>query len=280
MLSDDAKKSLAERFESNVDVNGPVVAQHLGACHVWLGDRGLKPWFFLRQHEQDGQSRRVYANRIAFFLKYNYWPSLLTSLCLNPDCIRAEHVVEQRGRAKTLPCRVCGYLNRNKHGECRICMRERHRFLDATSVSRREKHAALERRKKHGIGLTEQERLFTSQHGKCAVCGDPIQRSTSSTHLDHDHETGRVRAFLCQKCNIAVGMVRENVRIVSRLAAYLSFQQRVACLPVSQADKERLFALFNKIADKQAAAWASLLFIPYVPDSETADVAADLKAIG
>jgi hypothetical protein len=32
-------------------------------------------------------------------------------------------------------------------------------------------------------------------------------------HADHDHETGKRRALLCRRCNMAVGHIETNTKI-------------------------------------------------------------------
>jgi hypothetical protein len=41
-------------------------------------------------------------------------------------------------------------------------------------------------------------------------------------HYDHDHVTGEFRGWLCTRCNVTLGMVKENVEILSALASYLN----------------------------------------------------------
>lgn len=43
--------------------------------------------------------------------------------------------------------------------------------------------------------------LMDEQGGKCAICNDPLL----AAQLDHDHETGYIRGFLCRKCNMGLG---------------------------------------------------------------------------
>ena len=43
------------------------------------------------------------------------------------------------------------------------------------------------------------EALLTAQGGVCAICGKPPK--TRRLHVDHDHQTGRVRGLLCFTCN-------------------------------------------------------------------------------
>lgn len=79
------------------------------------------------------------------------------------------------------------------------------------------------------LGLTraEYQSLFLRQRGRCAICQKPETRRTADRRrtvllsVDHDHETGKVRALLCQRCNTAVGMVKEDPEIAWVLFCYL-----------------------------------------------------------
>ena len=55
-------------------------------------------------------------------------------------------------------------------------------------------------RRHYGITPEEYDRLFDTQGGKCAICGELPRRLV----VDHNHETGKVRGLLCFKCNNAL----------------------------------------------------------------------------
>ena len=67
---------------------------------------------------------------------------------------------------------------------------------------------------KHGLSgmayLRIFEELWNSQSGKCSRCGIDFVSIDNlygpKPVMDHCHETGRVRALLCQKCNVLVGI--------------------------------------------------------------------------
>ena len=63
----------------------------------------------------------------------------------------------------------------------------------------RTKARRANRRSKYGFDIDENE-LHTEQRGKCAICGTP--KSVEELHLDHDHETGKLRGLLCKNCNL------------------------------------------------------------------------------
>lgn len=75
-------------------------------------------------------------------------------------------------------------------------------------------------RKKYGIGADEYDALLKKQEGRCAICrtdqpGGPTP--TSSFHVDHSHDDGRVRGLLCRACNTALGLLAEDPTRISAL---------------------------------------------------------------
>jgi hypothetical protein len=71
---------------------------------------------------------------------------------------------------------------------------------------------------RYGITIEEYETMLEAQGGVCAVCGSPPKRKR--LHVDHDHETGDVRALLCAPCNTALAVV-ENSTLLQDLLNYL-----------------------------------------------------------
>ena len=74
-----------------------------------------------------------------------------------------------------------------------------------------------------GIGyltIVEFEARLVAQGNACAICkvDYPGQRNWNA---DHDHKTGLFRGVLCQRCNHAIGLLRENPTIVRAAADYL-----------------------------------------------------------
>lgn len=63
--------------------------------------------------------------------------------------------------------------------------------------------------------------MFSSQAGACAVCKS-TEWGKAGPHIDHDHKTGIVRGILCQKCNMAAGLLGDNPATAERMLAYLS----------------------------------------------------------
>lgn len=77
-----------------------------------------------------------------------------------------------------------------------------------------------------GISLAEYERMFRVQNGVCAICRRPEMalstvRKLKSLSVDHDHETGQIRALLCQKCNSTLGYMDDDPARLRAAADYI-----------------------------------------------------------
>jgi hypothetical protein len=62
----------------------------------------------------------------------------------------------------------------------------------------------------------EFDALLTKQGLLCPVC---LKRP--AVHVDHDHQTGRVRGVLCEMCNGGLGQFRDNPDTIESAIEYL-----------------------------------------------------------
>ena len=81
-------------------------------------------------------------------------------------------------------------------------------------------------RKAFGITAEQYDEMFAAQGGVCAICGQQSRTKhgngkTRKLAVDHDHETGEVRGLLCMACNRAMGLLKDNPRVLRRAADYL-----------------------------------------------------------
>lgn len=85
-------------------------------------------------------------------------------------------------------------------------------------ISNPEKERA-KRLKKYGMTIENYESMFSVQSGLCAICES--DNNGKRLHIDHDHETRKVRQLLCNSCNIGLGMLKDNPDIVEKAMNYL-----------------------------------------------------------
>jgi len=71
-------------------------------------------------------------------------------------------------------------------------------------------------KQRYGLTSADVEAMIEAQGGTCATCpGKP-------EHVDHDHETDKVRGILCFNCNQALGNVRDSPEVLQNLIDYLA----------------------------------------------------------
>ena len=73
----------------------------------------------------------------------------------------------------------------------------------------------------YGLTNEDYERLKTEQNGNCGICEEKLDDGFG-THVDHNHKTGAVRAILCRKCNLLLGMAKDSTNILESAIMYLN----------------------------------------------------------
>jgi hypothetical protein len=76
----------------------------------------------------------------------------------------------------------------------------------------------------YGITLERFNQMRASQDFLCGICGKHETDSNKGLHIDHCHETKRVRGLLCNSCNLAIGQLKHNVTILRKAIEYLERQ--------------------------------------------------------
>lgn len=108
----------------------------------------------------------------------------------------------QRKDGLSTYCRPC---HRDTNVTMRDPLKRRHYLLSA-----------------YGLSLDEYEAMLKQQNGLCAICKLPDPESKyDRLCVDHDHETGRVRALLCNHCNRAIGLMKDCPDRLSLAAEYI-----------------------------------------------------------
>ena len=106
----------------------------------------------------------------------------------------------------------------------RAMHREENKSIKKKWVAKnREAYLVMKRRadckSKFGITLQQREGIFERFGHRCAICGtQPVRKHL---HLDHCHETKQIRGPLCQRCNMGIGLFREDVTLMKAAIAYL-----------------------------------------------------------
>jgi hypothetical protein len=81
-----------------------------------------------------------------------------------------------------------------------------------------------ELKKHYGITLDNWEVIYLAQNGVCAICKQTELESGNryaNLAVDHCHATGRVRGLLCNNCNRALGLFKDNPAVLASAIRYL-----------------------------------------------------------
>jgi hypothetical protein len=106
------------------------------------------------------------------------------------------------------------------------------RLKGAGDERRRDKNRRMQIRR-YGIEWERYEQMLADQGGVCAICGAPPKggrTSSSRLHVDHDHgccpgtkSCGEcVRGLLCSNCNMAVGLLKDDPKILTAALRYVT----------------------------------------------------------
>jgi Recombination endonuclease VII len=60
--------------------------------------------------------------------------------------------------------------------------------------------------RKYGLTQEMEDRILEKQKHRCLTCRRKFQETNCRLHRDHDHALGHFRGFLCNHCNVIVGM--------------------------------------------------------------------------
>ena len=74
--------------------------------------------------------------------------------------------------------------------------------------------------RKYGLSLAEYESISALQGDCCAICRR-VPTEGHSLHIDHDHDTGRIRGLLCFCCNNALGDFDDDPSVLRAALRYL-----------------------------------------------------------
>lgn len=143
------------------------------------------------------------------------------------ECYRAWH------RARYTPktgaddsprdCSWCGESYRPK-------TRRPSKFCSAECKAAERKASGAERDghllRKFGITQADYMAMLSAQGGGCAICGVAPEaqaaRYKTYLHVDHCHDTGRVRGLLCGEHNLLIGRFGDEPVLLRKAADYLA----------------------------------------------------------
>ena len=70
------------------------------------------------------------------------------------------------------------------------------------------------------MSAEDYDQMLVQQNSVCAICKSPCATGKALA-VDHDHNSGQVRALLCKDCNVSLGLMKEDPNLLRAAADYL-----------------------------------------------------------
>ncbi len=134
----------------------------------------------------------------------------------NPELVNA---CQSRSKESRKAYSQKRYAEMVASGICAQCQRAPARTQSIVCQECQDKTLWHARKRKYGIDKETFQSMFAEQEGRCAICSVGIEERDA--HVDHDHQTNRVRGLLCGSCNRGIGMFRDNPDTLDAAGAYL-----------------------------------------------------------
>ncbi len=110
------------------------------------------------------------------------------------------------------------------------------------SIKNRPKEFARNLKRMYGLTVDDYHSLLLRHSFRCGICRVKFDKPKPlRPHVDHCHDTGKVRGLLCSNCNIAIGLLNDRVDVIQKAAEYVSSggflsdglaPPRSACMPI------------------------------------------------
>ena len=187
----------------------------------------MKPVYLEKRHSQYTMQlggRRISARRVVVAMQTGRWPDAHEYRFTggNPTDLRWCNFLRIKD-GEMRRCNRCGEMKhqsefrpsgkgaRSFTPHCIPCNRDRERAYNRASSLKRD----------YGVTRELYNEQLEIQGGGCAICGKTPEQEGKELAVDHCHDTGKVRAILCNQCNIGLGAFGDSPRRLLEAAKYL-----------------------------------------------------------
>ena len=124
--------------------------------------------------------------------------------------------VTTKKRSECIPCHIQKCVERTQNCPVR---KEKHRV-------RSYKHNI---KRLYGISIEEYEAMLEKQGKACYICNS-FPTSKKFLCVDHCHTTGKIRGLLCDPCNKALGLLKEDKARLENMIRYIDEHNKSLCV--------------------------------------------------
>ena len=140
-------------------------------------------------------------------------------------CIRG-HISERR--VSSGECVECNLENARKHKASQKWKDSYQRRISAKKADGTYSAHLVDRwlRSTYKLSRKQFDMMVHVQNNQCAICGFRFIHDNRMTkpHIDHCHESGKIRGLLCSSCNKGIGQFKDNVAAMRSAIEYVQNQ--------------------------------------------------------
>ena len=85
----------------------------------------------------------------------------------------------------------------------------------------KDKAKANKLRSRYNISTEQLEVMYKEQGDCCKICNTHKYNTPRGLFIDHNHDTLEVRGLLCSHCNTAIGMLKDDPKLLDKAKQYL-----------------------------------------------------------
>jgi hypothetical protein len=101
---------------------------------------------------------------------------------------------------------------------CKLCANKRAQENHSANPSRAKDYNL---RRYYGIALADYLEMLEAQNGRCKICGTDTPGGKGTFHVDHCHDSEKVRGLLCHSCNVGLGHFKDSKTLLLKATLYL-----------------------------------------------------------
>ena len=125
-------------------------------------------------------------------------------------------------------CKKCGEMKNESDFHHNPRMIDRRQSWCKQCTAKEDRNRSL--LKNFSITRNKYNKMLELQNNVCLICGKPETHINNNGKInllsvDHCHKTGKIRGLLCRRCNLTLGAINEDIKILKAAIIYLEKNQ-------------------------------------------------------
>jgi len=109
-------------------------------------------------------------------------------------------------------------------------------YIKQYCLKNSEKRRRWKLKNNYNMTLEQYQEKLTEQFSGCPICNITIMETGKTLIVDHNHKTGKTRGLICRNCNSAIGLLKDDPKIVKNALTYLEkyYEKKIKTQPAEK----------------------------------------------